>query len=266
MKNEDPMKIVVIGGTGMIGSRLVRKLAEHGHSAVAASPNTGVNTITGEGLAEVLEGASAVVDVSNSPSYEADAVMEFFTTSTRNLLEHEAAAGVTHHVVLSIVGIEHVPDSGYYRAKVEQERLIKQSPLPYSIVRSAQFFEFIKGIADAATDGNTARLAPVLVQPIAANDVAAALCDVALGQPLNGTVEIAGPELFRLDELVEEYFKLSGDQRSVISDPEARYFGGLLNRTTLIPENEPRLSRLGFRDWFANTTPPDETRSRKAAV
>ena len=266
MKNEDPVKkIVVIGGTGLIGSRLVTRLRERGHDAVPASPNTGVNTITGEGLAEVLEGASVVVDVSNSPSFETDAVMEFFTTSTRNLLEGEAAAGVKHHVALSIIGIEGVPESGYYRAKVEQEKLIRRSPVPYSIVRSAQFFEFIKGIADAATEGNSVRLAPVLIQPIAADDVASALCDVASDEPVNGTVEIAGPEVFRLDELAAEYLKLTADPRDVVSDRDARYFGGMLSRTTLVPGAGARLSTLRFHDWFADARTSAAPRSRKAS-
>lgn len=267
MKNEDPIKkVVVIGGTGLIGSRLVTKLGERGHIAIPASPNLGVNTVTGEGLAEVLEGASAVVDVSNSPSFETDAVMEFFTTSTRNLLEHETAAGVKHHVALSIIGIDEVPESGYYRAKVEQERLIKRSSVPYTIVRSAQFFEFIKGIADASTSGSTVRLAPALIQPIAADDVASVLCEMASGEPVNGTVEIAGPEVFRMDGLAEEYLRLTGDPRIVVSDPEARYFGGLLSRTTLIPGDGARLSTLRFHDWFANSGAPAPPRSRKASI
>src|SRR3954467_12834433 len=196
------MKIVVIGGTGLIGSKLVKKLDEHGHEALAASPNSGVNTLTGEGLAEVLKGAQVVVDVSNSPSFADEPVMEFFTTSTSNLLTYEAAAGVRHHVALSVVGSDRLPDSGYLRAKVAQEKLIKESSIPYSIVRATQFFEFVNRIADEATDGNTVRLPPVLFQPIAADDVAGAVARAATGSPLNGIVEVAGPEQFRFDELI----------------------------------------------------------------
>src|SRR5438093_11163919 len=219
------MKIVVIGGTGLIGSMLVNKLREHGHEAVAAAPNTGVNTLTGEGLAEVLKGASAVVDVSNSPSWEDAAVLKFFETSTRNLLTYEAAAGVEHHVALSVVGTDRLSESGYFRAKIAQEELIKRSAIPYSIVHATQFFEFIERIADAATDGNVVRLAPALIQPMAADDVASALARVAVGPALNGTVEIAGPDRFRLDELVRESLERRDDPREVITDPQARYFG-----------------------------------------
>ena len=210
------MKIVVIGGTGLIGSKLVKKLREQGHEAVAASPNSGVNTLTGEGLAEALRGASVVVDVSNSPSFEDAAVLKFFETSTRNLLAAEAAAGVGHHVALSVVGTERLSESGYFRAKIAQEKLIKESAIPYSIVHATQFFEFVKSIADAATDGNTVRLAPVLIQPMAADDVASAVGKIAVGTPLNGTVEVAGPEQFRLDELIRR--GLARTQRSARGD------------------------------------------------
>src|SRR4030081_686483 len=199
------MKIVVIGGTGLIGSKLVNKLQKQGHEAVAASPNSGVNTLTGEGLAEVLKGASVVVDVSNSPAWEDAAVLKFFETSTRNLLEAEAAAGVRHHVALSVVGTDRLSESGYMRAKIAQEKLIEQSSIPYSIIHATQFFEFIKGIADGATDGDTVRLAPVLIQPMAAEDVATEVAKVAVGAPLNGIVELGGPEQFRVDELVRRY-------------------------------------------------------------
>lgn len=208
------MKIVVIGGTGLIGSKLVAKLAALGHEAVSASPNSGVNTLTGEGLAEVLEGASVVVDVSNSPSFEEGAVMEFFQTSTRNLLRYEAAADVGHHVALSVVGTERLPESGYFRAKIAQETLIQESSIPYSIVHSTQFFEFVNSMADAASDGSTVRMAPVLVQPIAADDVAEAVGRVALGTPVKGTVEVAGPEQLRLDELIRRGLRARNDPRT----------------------------------------------------
>ncbi len=220
MTNErSNMKIVVIGGSGLIGSKLVTKLNGHGHQAVAASPNSGVNTLTGEGLAEVLEGASVVVDVSNSPSFEDAAVMEFFKTSTGNLLTYEAAAGVGHHVALSVVGCDRLPDSGYLRAKIAQEKLIKESSIPYSIVRATQFFEFVNRIADSATDGNTVRLPPVRFQPMAADDVASAVGRVAMGSPLNGIVEVAGPEQFRFDELIRLGLSARKDPREVIADP-----------------------------------------------
>jgi len=219
------MKIVVIGGSGLIGSKLITKLGEHGHQAVAASPTSGVNTLTGEGLAEVLEGASVVVDVSNSPSFADAPVMEFFKTSTGNLLTSEAAAGVRHHVALSVVGSDRLPDSGYLRAKIAQEKLIKESSIPYSIVRATQFFEFVKRIADSATDGNTVRLPPVRFQPMAADDVASAVGRVAMGSPLNGIAEVAGPEQFRFDELIRQALSAGKDPREVIADPHARYFG-----------------------------------------
>ncbi|MGH6841391.1 MAG: SDR family oxidoreductase, partial [Methylocella sp.] len=219
------MKIVVIGGTGLIGSKLIGQLTEQGHEAVAAAPNTGVNTLTGEGLAEALKGASVVVDVSNSPSWEDAAVLKFFETSTRNLLAYEAAAGVGHHVALSVVGTERLLESGYFRAKIAQENLIKASSIPYSIVRATQFFEFVKGIADFSTDGNQVRLPPALIQPMAAEDVASAIGRIAMGSPLNGTVEVGGPEQFRLDELVRRGLAARKDPREVIADPRARYYG-----------------------------------------
>ena len=215
------MKIVVIGGSGLIGSKLVTKLREHGHQAVAASPNSGVNTLTGEGLAEVLEGASVVVDVTNSPSWEDAAVMKFFETSTRNLLAYEAEAGVGHHVALSVVGTDRLLESGYFRAKIAQENLIKGSSIPYSIIRATQFFEFVKPIADFSTDGDKVRLPPALIQPIAADDVATAIGRIAVGAPVNGTVEVGGPEKFRLDELIRRTLAALRDPREVATDPRA---------------------------------------------
>ena len=249
------MKIVVIGGTGLIGSRLVARLREHGHDVVAASPSSGVNTITGEGLAEVLRGASVVVDVSNAPSFEDEAVLTFFETSTRNLLAAETDAGVRHHVALSVVGTERLSDSGYFRAKIAQERLIRRSTIPYSIVHATQFFEFITNIAAAATDGNTVRVAPVLIQPMAADDVAAALEKVAVGKPLNDTVEVAGPEQFHLDELIRQSLKEQNDPRQVVADPEARYFGAKLTERELIPRVEARLGETRLEDWFGHVVP-----------
>jgi len=243
------MKIVVIGGTGLIGSKLVAKFREHGHEAVAASPDSGVNTITGEGLAQVLTGAAVVVDVSNSPSFEDAAVLEFFQTSTRHLLAAEVAAGVRHHVALSIVGLERVPDSGYFRAKLAQEALIKASPVPYSIVRATQFFEFVKSIAAAATEGETVRVAPVLIQPIAADDVARAVGKVAVGEPLNGTLEVAGPEELRFDALVQRGLSARNDPRPVVADPRARYFGAQLTERALVPGSGARLGEIHFADW-----------------
>ena len=244
------MKIVVIGGTGLIGSRLVTKLNVLGHQAVAASPNSGVNTLTGEGLAQVLEGAQVVVDVSNSPSFEDDAVMNFFQTSTRNLLSYEAAAGVGHHVALSIVGSERLPQSGYMRAKIAQEKLIKEGPIPYTIVRATQFFEFTKRIADEATVGNSVLLPPVLFQPMAADDVASALCSVATSSPLNSTIEIAGPEAFRFDELIQRRLTALNDPRKVIADPHARYFGAELSENSLVPVGGAQLGETRFEDWL----------------
>ena len=246
------MKIVVIGGSGLIGSKLVTKLREHGHDPVAASPNSGVNTLTGEGL-EVLKGASVVVDVSNSPSFEDAAVLEFFKTSTGNLLTHEAAAGVEHHVALSVVGSDRLPDSGYLRAKIAQEKLIKESSVPYSIVRATQFFEFVNRIADSATDGNTVRLPPVGFQPMAADDVASAVCRVAIGSPLNGIVEVAGPEQFRFDELIRQSLSARKDPREVIADPHARYFGTELSERSLVPGDDAQLGETRFEDWLSRS-------------
>ena len=248
------MKVVVIGGTGLIGSKLVTKLREQGHEAVAASPNSGVNTLTGEGLAEVLQGASVVVDVSNSPSFEDAAVLNFFETSTRNLLAAEAAAGVGHHVALSVVGTERLTESGYFRAKIAQEKLIKSSSIPYSIVHATQFFEFVKSIADAATDGSTVRLAPVLIQPMAADDVAGTVARVATGSPLNATVEVAGPEQFRLDALIRKGLSARDDPREVTADPQARYFGAELGERTLVPGADARLGEIHFEDWLSQPT------------
>jgi uncharacterized protein YbjT (DUF2867 family) len=244
------MRIVVIGGTGLIGSKLVTKLGGDGHEAVPASPNTGVDTLTGEGLSDVLDGADVVVDVSNSPSFEDAAVLQFFETSTRNLLAADAAAGVGHHVGLSVVGTERLQESGYFRAKIAQERLIEESSVPYSIVRATQFFEFSKGIADGATDGNTVRLAPVLIQPVAADDVADAVSRIAVAAPINGIVEVAGPEQFRLDELVRRALGARPDPREVIADPDARYFGAVLGERTLVPGGDATLGETRFEDWL----------------
>ena len=260
------MKIVVIGGTGLIGSKVVTNLSEQGYEAVAASPNSGVNTLTGEGLAEVLEGTSVVVDVSNSPSFEDLAVMEFFQTSTRNLLDAEAAAGVGHHVVLSIVGSDRLPDSGYMRAKVAQEKLIKESSIPYSIVRATQFFEFVKRIADSFTEGNTVRLPSVGFQPLAADDVATAVSKVAMGSPLNGTVEVAGPERFRFDELIRQSLVASQDPREVIADPRARYFGTELTDDSLVPSGDALLGETRFEDWLSRSAQPTVVAAAKGTA
>jgi uncharacterized protein YbjT (DUF2867 family) len=245
------MKIVVIGGTGLIGSKLVERLDQAGHEAVPASPNSGVNTLTGEGLAEVLEGAAVVVDVSNSPSFEDQAVLEFFDTSTRNLLLAEAAAGVGHHVALSVVGTERLTASGYFRAKIAQEQLITGSSIPWSIVHATQFFEFARSIADGATDADTVRLAPVLVQPMAADDVADAVAAVAVGEPTNRIVEIAGPEELRLDEMVRMRLAASNDPREVVADPHALYFGAELDHRTLVPAEGARLGATRYEDWLS---------------
>jgi uncharacterized protein YbjT (DUF2867 family) len=247
------MRVVVIGGTGLIGSKLVAKLAEHGQEAVPASPNTGVDTVTGEGLAEAMAGTDVVVDVSNSPSFEADAVLSFFETSTKNLLEAEAQAGVGHHVALSVVGTDRLTESGYFRGKIAQEKLIGESAIPYSIVHATQFFEFVKSIADGATDGTTVRLAPVLIQPVAADDVATAVGRTALGPPVNGIIEVAGPEQFRLDELIGQALQARKDPREVIADREARYFGALLSERTLVPDDGATLGEIRFGDWLVQT-------------
>ena len=244
------MKIVVIGGTGLIGSKVITKLTEHGHEAVSASPNSGVNTLTGEGLAEVLVGADVVIDVSNSPSFEENAVLDFFTTSTTNLLAAEKAAGVSHHVALSVVGTDRLPDSGYFRAKVAQENLIKASGLPYSIVHATQFFEFVKSIADAATDGTTVRLSHALIQPIAADDVATAVARTAVGSPLQGTLEVAGPTQLGLDELVRTGLSLRGDPREVVVDANAPYFGAVLAERTLVPDADATVFSTTFEEWL----------------
>jgi uncharacterized protein YbjT (DUF2867 family) len=249
------MRIVVIGGTGLIGSKLVIALREHGHDAVAASPASGVNTLTGEGLADVLQGASVVVDVSNSPSFEAAAVMEFFTISTRNLLKYEKAAGVTHHVALSVVGTERIADSPYLRAKNAQETLIQESGIPYSIVHATQVCEFVGRIADEATDGTTVRLPPVLFQPMAASDVATAVARIAMGEPVNSTVEVAGPEQFRFDEFIRQGLRARNDTREVVSDPHARYFGAELDEHSLVPGAGARLGEMHFDQWLAQPMP-----------
>jgi uncharacterized protein YbjT (DUF2867 family) len=245
------MKIVVIGGTGLIGSKVVTKLRAHGHEAVVASPDSGVNTLTGEGLAEALQGAAVVIDVSNSPSFEDAAVLHFFETSTRNILAAEAKAGVGHHVALSVVGTDRLTESGYFRAKIAQEKLIRESSIPYSIVHATQFFEFVKSIAAAATDGNTVRLAPVLIQPMAAEDVASAVTSISEGSPVNGIVEIAGPQQFRLNELIQRGLSAQNDAREVIADPHARYFGAELQERTLVPDDGARLAETRFDDWLS---------------
>ena len=242
------MKIVVIGGTGLIGSKTVAIL-RNGHEVVAASPNTGVNTITGQGLKEAATGAQVVIDLANSPSFEDKAVLEFFETSGRNLLAAEAAAGVRHHVALSIVGIDR-SDNGYFRAKVAQEKLIKASGIPYTIIRSTQFLEFLGGIVASGTEGNTVRISPGLFQPIAADDVAAVVADIALAAPRNGIVEIAGPERAPFNEIVARYLTAVGDARQVVSDPEARYFGGRVEERSLVPLGEARLGRIGLEEWL----------------
>jgi len=249
------MKIVVIGGTGLVGSKVVTRLREQGHQALPASPDTGVNTLTGEGLAQVLTGADVVIDVSNSPSFEDAAVLKFFQTSTGNLLGAEAAAGVGHHVALSIVGSDRMPGSGYLRAKVAQEKLIAESDIPYSVIRSTQFFEFSKRIADEATDGNTVRIAPVLFQPIAADDVAKAVAGVAVAAPVNGIVEIAGPQQFRFDEFIRLGLSARQDPRVVVADPQAHYFGTELGERSLVPSGDARLGEIRFEEWLGKSVP-----------
>ena len=244
------MKIVVIGGTGLIGSKTVAILRQGGHEVVAASPNTGVNTITGEGLKEAMAGTQVVVDLANSPSFEDKAVLAFFETSGRNLLAAEAAAGVRHHVALSIVGTDRTPGSGYFRAKVAQEKLIEKSSIPYTIIRSTQFLDFLGRIADSGTDGGMVRMSPGLFQPIAADDVAAIVADVALAPPRRGIVEIAGPERAPFSEFVARYLKAVGDPRQVVSDPEAPYFGARVEELSLVPLGEARLGRIGFDEWL----------------
>lgn len=248
------MKIVVIGGTGLIGSKLIGKLTAQGHEAIAAAPNTGVNALTGEGLAEVLKNASVVVDVSNSPSFEERAVMEFFQTSTRNLLSYGAKAGVKHHVALSVVGTERLEESAYIRAKIEQEKLIRESGIPYSIVHATQFFEFVMRIADEATDRNQVRVPPVFIQPIAAEDVAAAVARVAVDAPLNGIVEVAGPERFRFDEFIRRGLRAHDDSREVIVDPDAKYFGAKLGELTLVASGDAQIGATRFENWLSKAT------------
>jgi uncharacterized protein YbjT (DUF2867 family) len=247
------MKIVVIGGSGLIGSKLVKRLRDAGHEGIAASPNSGVNTITGEGLTQVLAGAQVVVDVANSPSFEDKAVLEFFETSGRNLMTAEAAAGVGHHLALSVVGTERLPESGYLRAKMAQENLIKASGIPYTILHSTRFFEFISGIIKSASEGDVIRLSRALLQPIASDDVVAALAELAVGPPLNATVEVAGPEAWPLDKIARKFLAASGDRRQVIADVHARYFGAQVNDRSLTPGDHPRLGSIRFEEWLSRT-------------
>ena len=253
-KGRPIMKVVVIGGTGLIGSKVVTNLREQGHEAIAASPNTGVNTLTGEGLGDALVGASVVVDVSNSPSFEDAAVLEFFETSTRNVIEAGAAAGIGHLVALSVVGTERLVESGYMRAKIAQEKLIKGSSIPYSIVHATQFFEFVKRIADESTSGDTVRLPSVLWQPIAADDVAAAITKITVGAPLNNTIEIAGPEQFRFDDAIRRGLRALGDPREVVADAQAPYFGTELSERSLVPGEHAELGATHFEDWLSQST------------
>ncbi|MGW7549119.1 SDR family oxidoreductase [Streptomyces sp. NPDC054770] len=245
------MKVVVIGGTGLIGSKLVSGLGEHGHETVVAAPSTGVDTLTGKGLAEALEGASVVVDVSNSPSFEDQAVMDFFRASTANILEAEAEAGVGHHVALSVVGTDRLQGSGYFRAKQAQEELIKASGLPYTIVHATQFFEFAKGLADGVTEGDTVRLPAGRIQPMVSDDVAAGVGRAAVGAPANGVVEIGGPEVFELEEFIRMGLTAQGDSRRIVTDPQATYWGAELQEDTLLPGPDARLGEVGFADWLA---------------
>jgi uncharacterized protein YbjT (DUF2867 family) len=249
------IKIVVIGGSGLIGSKLVNTLRQRGHDVVAASPSSGVNIITREGLADALKGAQVVVDVANAPSWEDKAVLDFFETSGRNLLAAEAAASVKHHVALSVVGTERLLTSGYFRAKMAQEKLIKSSQIPYTIVRSTQFFEFVGSLAQNATEGSMVRVPPVLMQPIVSDDVAAALADVAIGEPINGVVEIAGPDQIRQDELVRQFLSATADPRKVIPDVHARYYGIEVNDQSLVPLQNPRLGSTHFAEWLKHFTP-----------
>lgn len=248
------MKLVVIGGSGLIGKKVVKNLQAAGHEVIAASPSLGVNTITGEGLAAALSGAQVVVDVANAPSWEDQAVLDFFETSGRNLLAAEAAAGVGHHVALSVVGTDRLLASGYFRAKLAQENLIKAGKIPYTIIRATQFFEFVGGIADAATQGGTVRLPPALMQPIVSDDVAAAVAEAALAPPLNGTFDLAGPDPIRQDDLVRQYLSAKGDSRAVVTDPAALYFGIAVDDRSLTPGERPRLGRTRFADWLRQST------------
>lgn len=250
------MKIVVIGGSGLIGKKVVANLRRHGHEVAAASPSSGVNAVTGEGLAQALAGAQVVVDVANAPSWEVDAVLKFFETSSRNLLAAEKAAGVGHHVALSVVGTDRLLASGYFRAKMAQENLIQAGPIPYTIVRATQFFEFVGGIALAATDGQTVRLPPAMMQPIAAEDVAAFVAEAALAEPLNGMFDAAGPEPIRQDELVRQFLLATGDVRTVVTDPQALYYGLALDDRSLTPGDHPRLGPTRFQDWLQTQAEP----------
>jgi uncharacterized protein YbjT (DUF2867 family) len=250
------MKIVLVGGTGLIGSKSAARLRDKGHDVIAASPSTGVDTITGEGLSGVLAGAEVVVDLANAPSWEDKAVLEFFETSGRNLLAAGRHAGIKHHIALSIVGSERSPENGYFRAKLAQERLIKESGIPYTIIHSTQFMEFLKGIADEATVGTVARLSPAAFQPIASDDVADAVADVALARPIDGMIEIAGPERFRMNEIVARYLKAISDPRTVEADVHARYFGSELDDRSLVPGDGARLGKIGFEEWFRRSGLP----------
>jgi uncharacterized protein YbjT (DUF2867 family) len=250
------MKIVVIGGTGLIGSKVVEKLKQKGHEAIAAAPNTGVNTITGEGLADALAGAQVVVDVANSPSFETQAAMDFFQTAGKNLSAAEVAAGIKHHVALSVVGTERLQDSGYFRAKLAQEKLIKSSPIPYTIIHATQFFEFVRAIAQFSTVEGAVRLPPVLFQPMAAEDVATAVAEAALAKPANDTIEIGGPDTFTLDEPVREALEYDKDTRKVIADPQAPYFGVKVSERTLVPGPNARLGSTRFDWWLTHVPPP----------
>jgi uncharacterized protein YbjT (DUF2867 family) len=244
------MKIIVIGSSGLIGKKLVSRLREHGHEAVAASPSSGVNAITGEGLAAILVGAKVVVDVTNSPSFEDGPVLEFFEKSSRNLLAAEAIAGVGHHVALSIVGADLIPDSGYMRAKIAQEKLIKSAGIPHTILRATQFFEFVGAIAQAATDGQTVRVPPAFIQPVLSDDVAAALVDITLGEPVNGTVDLAGPDRLYFEKLIRRFLSANHDPRQVVTDTHASYFGAKLNEHALVPAGDSRIGATRFKDWL----------------
>ena len=248
------MKIVVIGGTGLIGSKTVERLRRKGHEVVAASPNSGVNTITGEGVADAVAGAEVVIDLANSPSFEEKAALEFFETAGRNLLAAEAAAGVKHHVALSVVGAERLGGSGYFRGKMAQEKLIRDSGIPYTIVHSTQFLDFLGAIAQSGTEGDVVRVSPAYVQPIASDDVADAMTDVALSAPANGTIEIAGPELVRLSDIVGRFLEATGDPRRVIASQDALYFGYKLDDRALVPGDGARIARTGFEDWFRQSS------------
>lgn len=250
------MKVVVLGGSGLIGSKLVAALGDWGHEVVAASPRYGINSVTGEGLSHALEGADVVVDVTNSPSFQPDAVLAFFETSTRNVLEAESIAGVGHHVVLSIVGVERLSDGSYFRAKIAQEKLVRDSPIPYSIVRATQFFEFIGGIAERATRDSAVHLPPALFQPIAADEVATFVAGIAVGPPVNGVVEVAGPRPYQLDELAREYLRARGDRRLVLTDPSASYSGAHLGERTLLPSDKATLGEIDFEDWRLSGSVP----------